>query len=248
MTKRIPRRLAVTLVILGLSLGIPLGVSLASDRFADVPDSNPFHADIDALVVSGVTFGCGGGNYCPKQNVTREQMAAFMNRLGALGPGQIPKVNADKVDGFNSSDLVPGGDPPGGMTIRGTFAIVSTGLEWESHSFGYTLSRAPVPHYVAGGGPSSACPGNSTNPRAAVGTLCIYEDADLVSGNPSLDCVFAGYMSACGTAGPSGFVIAQNGDTGGWSVGGTWAVTEPMGAAAEAPIEQPGDGRSPFGP
>jgi hypothetical protein len=45
-------------------------------------------------VDSKVTSGCGGGNYCPTANVTREQMAAFLNRLGALGPGKTPVVNA----------------------------------------------------------------------------------------------------------------------------------------------------------
>ena len=45
----------------------------------------------------------GGGNYCPKDYVTREQMAAFMNRLGALQAGKTPVVNADKVDGFQGS-------------------------------------------------------------------------------------------------------------------------------------------------
>jgi len=103
MIKRIPRRVAVTLAILSLSLGIPLGVSLASHQFTDVPNSNIFHADIEAIAATGVTTGCGGGRYCPSDFVTREQMAAFMNRLGALGPGKIPVVNADKIDGLDSA-------------------------------------------------------------------------------------------------------------------------------------------------
>ncbi|HEX2766163.1 MAG TPA: S-layer homology domain-containing protein [Candidatus Limnocylindria bacterium] len=84
-------------------LAFPLGV-LASHQFTDVPDSNPFHNDIDALVDSGVTSGCGGGKYCPSSNVTRGQMAAFLNRLGALGPGKTPVVNAatsQKTDGWD---------------------------------------------------------------------------------------------------------------------------------------------------
>lgn len=91
--------LAVTLV------AFPLGVA-AIHQYPDVPDSNPFHADIDAITDAGVTLGCGGGNYCPKSNVTREQMAAFLNRLGALGVGKTPVVNADKVDGLDSTDLM----------------------------------------------------------------------------------------------------------------------------------------------
>ena len=53
-----------------------------------------------------MTTGCGGGNYCPDSNVTRGQMAAFMNRLGALGPDKTPVVNADKVDGYHAADLL----------------------------------------------------------------------------------------------------------------------------------------------
>ena len=79
----------------------PLAV-LASHGFGDVPDSNTFHADIDAIADVGVTTGCGGGNYCPTEFVTREQMAGFLNRLGALGPGKVPVVNADKVDGHDA--------------------------------------------------------------------------------------------------------------------------------------------------
>src|SRR6187549_3591502 len=73
----------------------PLAV-LASHSFSDVPDGNTFHADIAAIAEAGVTTGCGGGNYCPLEFVTREQMAGFLNRLGALGPGKAPVVNADK--------------------------------------------------------------------------------------------------------------------------------------------------------
>lgn len=83
------RRAALLFIVGGLSMGLPLGV-LASHQFSDVPNSNPFHADIEALANTGVTTGCGGGRFCPSDYVTREQMAAFMNRLGALSPGKVP--------------------------------------------------------------------------------------------------------------------------------------------------------------
>ena len=97
------RPLAAVALMLAL-IAFPLG-ALASHQFSDVPDSNPFHVDIDALVDSGVTSGCGGGNYCPSAFVTREQMAAFLNRLGALQVGKTPVVNATKVDGLDSSQF-----------------------------------------------------------------------------------------------------------------------------------------------
>jgi len=35
---------------------------------------------INAIAAAGITTGCGGGNYCPTLNVTRDQMAAFIIR------------------------------------------------------------------------------------------------------------------------------------------------------------------------
>lgn len=91
-------RIVLPTALLVAAVSFPLGV-LASHQFSDVPTSSVYHADIDALVAAGVTSGCGGGAYCPKAYVTREQMAAFMNRLGALAPGKTPVVNAARVDG-----------------------------------------------------------------------------------------------------------------------------------------------------
>ncbi|MEW6336746.1 MAG: S-layer homology domain-containing protein [Acidobacteriota bacterium] len=51
--------------------------------FADVPTSHPFFQYVEALVASGITAGCGGGNYCPDAALTRGQMAVFLSK--ALG-------------------------------------------------------------------------------------------------------------------------------------------------------------------
>ena len=51
--------------------------------FLDVPTSHPFFQFIEALVASGITAGCGSGNYCPDNPLTRGQMAVFMAK--ALG-------------------------------------------------------------------------------------------------------------------------------------------------------------------
>jgi hypothetical protein len=55
-------------------------VVLAVDLFNDVPPSNVFYNDINAIALAGITTGCGGGAYCPDAYVTRGQMAAFMHR------------------------------------------------------------------------------------------------------------------------------------------------------------------------
>ncbi len=51
--------------------------------FADVPTSSTFFKYVEALYASGLIAGCGGGNYCPNNPVTRGQMAVYL--AGALG-------------------------------------------------------------------------------------------------------------------------------------------------------------------
>lgn len=78
------RRSVVTLIAALLALTLIPVVAWASHRFSDVPDSNVFHEDIGWLAESGVTLGCNppeNTEYCPKDDVTREQMAAFLRRL-----------------------------------------------------------------------------------------------------------------------------------------------------------------------
>jgi hypothetical protein len=54
-----------------------------SPTFGDVQPGDFGFQFIEALAASGVTGGCGGGNYCPNNNVTRAQMAVFLAK--ALG-------------------------------------------------------------------------------------------------------------------------------------------------------------------
>jgi hypothetical protein len=46
--------------------------------FNDVPCPSPFADWIVELFNEGITGGCGGGNYCPNDGVTRGQMAVFL--------------------------------------------------------------------------------------------------------------------------------------------------------------------------
>jgi hypothetical protein len=71
--------------IAGAIVGYKLQVSPppgASD-FGDVPTNHPFFQFIEALYHAGITGGCGGGNFCPDNPVTRGQMAVFLSK--ALG-------------------------------------------------------------------------------------------------------------------------------------------------------------------
>jgi len=49
-----------------------------SGAFADVPCPSQYANWIEELAAEGITGGCGGGNYCPLDPVTRQQMAVFL--------------------------------------------------------------------------------------------------------------------------------------------------------------------------
>ncbi len=61
--------------------------SPATASFGDVPTGHAFFRFIEALAKSGITGGCGGGNFCPEQPLTRGQMAVFLAKgLGLAWP------------------------------------------------------------------------------------------------------------------------------------------------------------------
>ena len=55
----------------------------AITRFLDVSTSHSFFQYIEAIAAAGITAGCGGGNFCPDQPITRKQEATFLAK--ALG-------------------------------------------------------------------------------------------------------------------------------------------------------------------
>ncbi|HKD17908.1 MAG TPA: S-layer homology domain-containing protein, partial [Thermoanaerobaculia bacterium] len=69
--------------------------------FPDVPCSSPFAVWIQQLVAEHITTGCGGGDYCPTDPVTRQQMAVFLLKTehgssyvppACTPPGPFPDV------------------------------------------------------------------------------------------------------------------------------------------------------------
>ena len=65
--------------------GDPAGVCIAPP-FTDVPVDSPFCMHIQRAVALGITQGIGVGLFGPSQNVTREQMAAFLTRALDIVP------------------------------------------------------------------------------------------------------------------------------------------------------------------
>ncbi len=62
--------------------------------FSDVPASDLFFAPVETLFHRGVTLGCGGGAYCPSQNVSRGQIAAFIARSALGSDAAVPAAGS----------------------------------------------------------------------------------------------------------------------------------------------------------
>lgn len=72
------RRIAVLAASL---VFVPSAQAAPCAGFNDVVDTSAFCSNISWIKNRGITLGCGPSVYCPADLVTREQMAAFMNRL-----------------------------------------------------------------------------------------------------------------------------------------------------------------------
>jgi len=111
-----PRRLrgmsVTTVVVLVLTTAVSTAV-IAAHNFNDVPDSNTFHEDIEWLSENRVTRGCNppaNDEFCPSEDVTREEMAAFMRRLaetsGVAGNQVTDDSDPVTVDSTNLTELL----------------------------------------------------------------------------------------------------------------------------------------------
>lgn len=105
------RRFWTIVGVVALVAGAPLAV-IASHSFTDVTDDNQFHDSIDWMQRNSVTFGCNppdNTEYCPTDNVSRQQMAAFMFRLartqGTAGVSVTDPADTVTVSGTTFVEL-----------------------------------------------------------------------------------------------------------------------------------------------
>ena len=83
-------------LLLGFALSLLATSAIAQDcdSFTDVPASSPFCPDVSWLVTYSITKGCAPSQFCPNEDVSRLQMAAFMHRLVESGPVFTQSGNA----------------------------------------------------------------------------------------------------------------------------------------------------------
>jgi hypothetical protein len=106
------------------------GTAFALQSFSDVPESHPFHEDIEWMNATGISEGYEDGTYRPGAPVTRQAMSAFMHRAnsqeiissGALFTDDSATLQADCPAG---TEVVSGG---ASTTGSGVALQVSTPL------------------------------------------------------------------------------------------------------------------------
>ena len=112
--------------------------------FGDVASNAWYAADVARLVASGVTKGCGDGtDFCPEQDTTRGQMAAFLHR--AENRGGWEQIEGETDDGYYiefraSQDQTEVPWRPRGLalTVRCTYSFdPAEDPELEVSAFGY---------------------------------------------------------------------------------------------------------------
>jgi hypothetical protein len=109
--------------------------------FADVICPGPFTDWVEQLNAEGITGGCGGGNYCPSEKVTRAQMSAFLLKTehgsaytpppcaGIFDDVACPSLFADWIEELYSEGVTGGckSSPllycPGSFNTRGQMAV-----------------------------------------------------------------------------------------------------------------------------
>jgi parallel beta-helix repeat protein len=84
-----------------LARALGLDTSNPDSRFTD-DNANTHEPSIEAIASAGITNGCGGSNFCPSADVTRDQMASFIGR--ALGLSPVAVVQSGSTITVNPGD------------------------------------------------------------------------------------------------------------------------------------------------
>ena len=141
------RAMPVAAIIVSLILSASASAA-PCDGFVDVDGSNIAYCSAVTFVKNkGVTLGCtDSSHYCPNDNVTRLQMALFLQRMGKGGPNNTLGDSTTTIGGgdFNS--------------VSSTYSTIGGG----GHN-----TASDDESTVAGGSYNTASEAASRNPSAA---------------------------------------------------------------------------------
>jgi len=128
----------LTITVLAVFL-VP--TALASHIFPDVPDSHWAHDYISWLFNNGITSGFPDGTYRPDNNVTRAEMAVFLQQVAGAGTAG-PVTDADMLDGVDSSAFLQQGD-----RFTTAWVVVDSDADIRRQSGGFIVIKGVVGVY-----------------------------------------------------------------------------------------------------
>jgi hypothetical protein len=132
------RRTVATMILtatVAVLVAVPAAV-WAGHQFTDVPNSHTFHNAIDWMKTNNITVGCNppsNTQYCPDDNVTRGQMAAFMKRLAeneVVDAGTLQGADAVALSQTVYTTSVASWDISGVSAFEPVLTLSLRGGEW----------------------------------------------------------------------------------------------------------------------
>ena len=131
-------------------------LNLTADNGTDfIDDDNSLHqGDIEAIAAAGITKGCNpptNDRFCPNDNVTREQMAAFLVR--ALKAESEPPISGHAGSTIGADAVIGPATDGGywliGLARRRAAPDLFRGVRWSSeHALSDTAASLPAGYIV----------------------------------------------------------------------------------------------------
>jgi uncharacterized repeat protein (TIGR01451 family) len=134
--------------------------------FFDVPGTYTYHGAVSKIFRAGITTGCGAGNYCPEQPVTRGEMAVFLLRGEHTSAYHPPAATGDVFDD------VPLGTPFGAWIEQLAAEGITTGCGGNNYCPDASVTRDSMAKFLL-----LAKHGSSYQPPAATGN--VFDDVPL---------------------------------------------------------------------
>ena len=145
--------------------------------FADITCTTPFDPWIEQFGADGITAGCGGGDFCPDGNVTRSQMAVFvekaMHGTAYWSPGDTGSANT----AAGESALVNNSPNAWYNTAIGFQALFTQSFTYGGTSY-YPANTAVGAFALYNNQPAEGTGGNLGIVNTAVGANSLFDNTN----------------------------------------------------------------------
>ena len=135
------------------------GIDLSLEATFSDTEGSLFEDEITWLVEAGITLGCGDGQFCPNDLVSRAQMGSFIARALGLGPipgdvfGDVSGVHEPNINAIAAAEITVGCNTDGSQFCPGTLidraqiaTFLTRGLEYPISTTDYFIDDNGLVH------------------------------------------------------------------------------------------------------